>query len=280
MKQFELPEPVDDGLFIPEVGPWSRDKHHFLRRYLDAFTTSMNPKAWKSLHYVDLFSGAGIERLTEVDQGLRLDWGSPLIAAQLPRGFDRLHLVEMEDKRFAALSARIAKFPAKHPPQLLQGDANIFVDAVVREIPSGSLSVAFLDPFGLHLHFSTLKKLAARRMDFIIFFPDHTDALRNWELLYEEDTNSNLDLVLGHAPWREEKRKTPQDGWSDMLTRLYEGQIRTLGYQHFSYERICRTDGRHLYKLIFCCKDKAGGTIWNNISRQKRSGQRGFDFGV
>jgi len=63
-----------------------------------------------------------------------------------------------------------------------------------------------------------------------------------------------------------------------MLTRLYETQIRKLGYGHFDYERICRTDGRHLYKLIFCSKDIAGGTIWNKTSRQKPDGQRGFDF--
>jgi three-Cys-motif partner protein len=117
-------------------------------------------------------------------------------------------------------------------------------------------------------------------MDLIIFFPDHSDDLRNWKALYEEDFDSNLDLVLGYAPWRQEKQRTPPDGWSDMLTRIYETQIRTLGYQHFDYNRICRTDGRRLYKLIFCSKDKAGGIIWNNTSRQARSGQRGFDWGM
>jgi three-Cys-motif partner protein len=245
---------------------------------LDAFRKAMNPKKWTSLHYVDLFAGAGIERLTDGNRVLGLDWGSPLIAAQLPKPFHRLHLVEADGRRFNALVQRISRFPAIQPPQLLDGDANVQVDDVVRAIPTGALSVAFLDPFGLHLHFSTLKKLSSRKMDFIIFFPDHSDALRNWRELYEENSDSNLDLVLGHAPWREEKKRTPPDGWADMLTRLYERQIRTLGYEHFAYERICRTDGRQLYKLIFCCRNKAGGTIWNNISLQERSGQRGFDF--
>ena len=68
MAQFELPEPEDDGLFIPDVGPWSRDKHHFLRRYLHAFTEAMKAKNWHSLHYIDLFAGAGIERLRDKDR--------------------------------------------------------------------------------------------------------------------------------------------------------------------------------------------------------------------
>jgi hypothetical protein len=38
---FELQPTDDDGLHIAEVGDWSEDKHHFLRRYIDAFTTSM-----------------------------------------------------------------------------------------------------------------------------------------------------------------------------------------------------------------------------------------------
>ena len=37
----DLPKPVDDGLPTLSVGEWSRDKHHFLVRYLDAFVTAM-----------------------------------------------------------------------------------------------------------------------------------------------------------------------------------------------------------------------------------------------
>lgn len=59
---FNLEPPQDDGLCIPEVGEWSSDKHYFLQRYIDAFTSSMKNKGWSGLHYIDLFAGAGIER--------------------------------------------------------------------------------------------------------------------------------------------------------------------------------------------------------------------------
>ena len=81
----EIPTPKDDGLYIPTVGEWSRDKHYFLARYIDAFTTSMKKKNWSGLHYIDLFAGAGIERLQTSKE---LDWGSPLIAAYTPHTFD------------------------------------------------------------------------------------------------------------------------------------------------------------------------------------------------
>ncbi len=55
-----LPQPEDDGLIVPTVGPQSIEKHYFLERYINAFTTSMKGK-W-SLHFIDLFAGSGIER--------------------------------------------------------------------------------------------------------------------------------------------------------------------------------------------------------------------------
>ena len=39
---FDLQPPEDDGLHMDSVGSWSADKHHFLKRYIDAFTTSKN----------------------------------------------------------------------------------------------------------------------------------------------------------------------------------------------------------------------------------------------
>ena len=103
---FELPPPQDDGLIIPTVGEWSRDKHHFLMRYIYAFTTSMKQKQWSGLHYIDLFAGAGIERL---ETSRELDWGSPLIAAQAPNAFDGLHCCELARKKCEALSHRIER---------------------------------------------------------------------------------------------------------------------------------------------------------------------------
>lgn len=272
---FELPPAVDDGLFIPEVGPWSAHKHHFLRRYINAFTIAMSKKPWSGgLHYIDLFAGAGIERI----EGQGLEWGSPLIAAQAPNHFARLHLCEMDDKRFDALCQRVARIDQPSPPQILHGDSNLRIQEIVRSIPLGSLSLAFLDPYGLHLHFETLRQLSQRRADLIIFFPDHVDALRNWEKVYQGDPDSNLDRVLGTA-WLEPMKARPREHWAQVLRDIYISQIRTLGYSHFDDERISLPNGRFLYRLIFCSRSDAGARIWRRTSETKADGQRTFDFG-
>ena len=272
----DLLPPSDDGFPADDVGEWSRDKHHFLWRYLDAFTTAMKKKKWSGLHYVDLFAGSGVVKLRD---SKKLDWGSPLLAAQAPHPFDCLHLCELDDRKYSDLSERIARLKPASEVQLLLGDANDRVQDVVQALPKNSLSLAFLDPYGLHLDFSTLRALAKRRVDLIIFFPDYLDALRNSEGVYRVDPNSNLDKVLGKGvDWRTVKDHCSKDAWAEELTKLYVGQIQSLGYSQFEYERISGR-GRRFYRLIFCSHSTTGATIWRNVAKKRHDGQYTFGYG-
>ena len=270
---FELPQPRDDGLYTPSVKPQSADKHYFLTRYIDAFTTSMKGK-WK-LHYIDLFAGAGIERLENSEE---LAWGSPMIAAQSPKPFDRLHLCDLDEQKYDALTKRVTSL---HPnAQILKGDANDKVSEIVDEIPRGALSLAVLDPYGLHLDFSTLQCLSARRADLIIFFPDRLDILRNWNTYYRENQDSNLDRFLGpDSNWRVVLDEAPPGNRVEVLRELYISQLKEkLGYTEFDFERILAR-GHPLYYLIFCSRNTLAAKFWREITRTKRDGQRTFDWG-
>ncbi len=270
---FELPAPQDDGLFIPTVGEWSRDKHYFLMRYIDAFVTAMKDKPWEGLHYIDIFAGAGIERLKDSKE---LDWGSPMIAAQAPNPFTKLHLCDDDAQKFSPLKERIDKI--RPDSQILRGDANERVHEILNDIPDRTLSLAFLDPYGLHLDFDTLRALAKRRADLVIFFPDHVDALRNWEHNYLDNPDSNLDRCLGKgSDWRSIISETPRSRLAEVLRELYVDQISSLGYTEFEYERIS-IKKRPLYVLIFCSRSKLAAKLWRGISQKKPDGQRTFDF--
>ncbi|MGA2323072.1 MAG: three-Cys-motif partner protein TcmP [Sedimentisphaerales bacterium] len=267
----ELPPPKDDGLFIPTVGEWSHDKHYFLMRYIDAFTTAMKNKKWTGLHYIDLFAGAGIEKL---ETSGKLEWGSAMIAAQA--GFTQLHLCEMVKRNYEVLKSRVYRI--RQDAQVLNGDANKKIAEIVAQIPNGTLSLAFLDPYGLHMEFETLKTLSAVRADLIIFFPDHLDALRNWEYNYFDNPDSNLDKCLGAgADWRSKINEAPRERMAEVLRELYVSQIKTLGYTNFEYERI--TMGNHpLYVLIFCSRSELAAKLWQGISQIKADKQRTFKF--
>jgi len=164
--------------------------------------------------------------------------------------------------------------------QLLHGDANECVREVVNAIPERSLSLAFLDPSGLHLDYNTLKALAARRADLIVFFPDRLDILRNWEEYYWDNPASNLDRVFGPgADWRRVRDNTPKRRWVKAFLDQYQAQIAKLGYTEFEYEGIPST-GRRLYWLIFCSRSKVGLDIWRRTSLRKPDKQNTFDFGA
>lgn len=269
----EIPTPKDDGLYIPTVGEWSRDKHYFLMRYIDAFTTSMKDKRWSGLHYIDLFAGAGIERLQNSKE---LDWGSPLIAAYAKHPFDRLHLCEKSTRKYSDLKSRISKI--RPDSQLLCGDANQKIHEFIKEVPQQALSLVFLDPYGLHLNFHTLQILSEIRSDFIVFFPDHLDALRNWERNYLDDPNSNLDRWMGpRCDWRTVLNSAPQSRHAEILRELYVAQIKTLGYAHFEYRRI-NAKGHPLYILILCSRSALAAKLWRGISHIEPDGQRTLKF--
>lgn len=270
----QLQPPDNDGLIMPDVGPWSEHKHHFLQRYLDAFTTSMRDKPWSGLHYVDLFAGAGIERLKNT---AKLSWGSPLIAAQMRYPFKRLHLCEKEPQKHDALRSRIRRFRADS--QVLLGDGNERVREILAAIPQDSLSIAFLDPYGLHLDFETVRQLAERRMDLIVFFPDRLDALRNCDYVYRDNPNSNLDRFLGTAEWREPLDNAPGDQWAEVLRKIYTTQLRKLGYFGPELERIYWGATHPLYLLLFFSKHELGLDLWRRVSQKKPDNQTSFDFG-
>ncbi len=280
MARFELPNPMDDGLLTPEVGEHSFNKHYFLARYIYAFTTGMKNALkggkWSGLHYIDLFAGAGLERLRDSKQ---LSWGSPLIAAQSQISFQGLYFCEIDQDKIDALRKRLAPFEHRADIHVVLGDANEKVGELIQKIPARSLSLAFLDPYGLHLDYETLVVLAKSRCDLIIFFPDRVDVLRNWKLNYRDDPASNLDRVLGpSANWRSIFDKQPASRWAHELRELYVRQIKALGYECFEYERIM-AKGVPIYQLIFCSKHKLGGRYWRGVSKKKPGQQDTFDFG-
>lgn len=230
---------------------------------------------WR-LHYIDLFAGAGIERLEESGE---LAWGSPMIAAQSPKPFDGLHLCELDHRKYTALKTRVT---ALHPcVHIWSGDANVTISKMLPAIPPrDALSLAFLDPYGLHLDFATLQCLSDKRADLIIFFPDRLDILRNWKTYYYDKHDSNLDRFLGpDSNWRSVLNEASSANRVDVLRDLYIAQVRQkLGYTEFEFERISAR-GRPLYYLVLCSRNKLATKFWREITKKERGGQRRFDWG-
>lgn len=268
---------ADDGLPVRQSGQWAANKLHFWNRYLEITTTAMvGHKAWQAgVCYVDLFAGPGICEVRATGERFP---GSPLMAAHTPKPFTRILLCELSKSLSDACVQRLEKSPANGRFEMFAGDCNSQIDAVVAGLPSGSLTLAFLDPTGLHLHFETVTRLATHGpVDLLILFPDAVDILRNVKHVYFDQPESNLDLVLGpDLDWREKYKQFKSREGKDqrkLFVDIYKQQLQRLaGYDYFADE-VIRGPSGPLYRLVYATKHQRGIDFWNKSVKKELSGQ-------
>jgi len=267
----------DDGLPTRPANFWTEDKLCFWSVYVDITPTAMVGKpAWREgLTYTDLFGGPGVCTLKHSKKRVP---GSPLIAANAPKPFARAFICEQNSRLAEACRARLAKTPASDRFQVLVGDCNDLIGQVVAMIPDGTLTLAFIDPTGLHARFETIAALSKRgRVDLLVLFADAYDIQRNLRQ-YWDDPDSNLDHVLGPGvDWRTEWERLDDCGSTSvrrMFADLYKTQLRRiLHYQVFG-EQVMKSRTGSLYRLIYASKHPRGLEFWEKATKEFASGQK------
>jgi three-Cys-motif partner protein len=169
----------DDGLPTRKVNHWTEDKLYFWNTYIHITTMAMvGKRAWSGgLVYVDLFGGPGVCVLKESKRRIP---GSPLIAANAPKPFSRILICEKNAALADACKARLAASPARDRSHVFAGDCNELAQHVASMIPDRALTLAFIDPTGLHAWFETIATLSERgRVDLLVLFADAYDIQRN-----------------------------------------------------------------------------------------------------
>lgn len=225
-------------------------------------------KRWKGeLYFIDLFAGPG--KCVVKGMNKEID-GSPLIALKSPFPFAKYFFVERNEEAYKALSERYKSHSYAERVISIQGDCNVHIDDIVRQIPTRSLSLAFIDPTGLDFWFTSLQKLAKRKVDLIITFPDFMATARNFGRLLQSKQPNSLDRVVGDSQWR--KYLSAED-----VTRYYCRKLISLGYQEtkLGNEIFIRSDRNlPLYCILFACKHSLGYTFWEGIKKIEFDGQR------
>ena len=271
---------ASDGLPARCVGPWSRDKLYYIRRYLEIFSVAMRGK-FSNLVYIDLFAGPG---LCMVDDDSGEIQGSPLVALSVRHRFTEYHFVEADNRAMAALQERLIRSAPQTAVKYYSGDANVLIPELARNLPSSSLNVAVIDPTGLHLRFESLRLLTqGRKVDLIYLFPEFMDVKRNLER-YLGQPQSPLDEVLGTDEWRSRARaRLPEMGdepWEEVtrpMVEILQSQLASLGYVKFDFRPQIIVRNRKnvpLYYLVYASKNPRGEEFWNKISKIGPTGQR------
>ena len=259
---------ASDGLLLRCVGVWSKAKHYYLTKYINTFTTSMRKKWGGQLYYIDLFAGPG--RCLTRDTEEEID-GSPLVALNAPYPFAGYFFAELNEEVLDVLTERCKNHLNYNRVKFYSGDCNLVIDDIMNNIPKRSLSLAFVDPTGLHFKFSTLQKLAQRKVDLIITFPEGSIKRNIKKFMIEP--HSPLDDVIGDSGWR-------QFNTGREIIEYYRKKLASLSYQEVKLgeEIAIRSTDKNLplYFLLFASKNPLGHKFWQEITKIDHVGQRRF----
>ena len=244
---------------------WTAHKLFFLCHYLVQVSQAMyaNAKYPNGLTYIDLFAGSGACNVRDDDNIVRRYPGSALIAASLrEKPFSRLVLVDESAQNLEALKTRIQRTGFAGGLLTWNGDVNHIVAKVADAIPDKALNVAFVDPYSLDVHFSTIRQLARTRpLDLIILFSDRIDLGRNVHKTYFEQVQSKLDEFLGDGcDWRA-KLGALSDQSGPKVRRLfadiYRAELSKIGYRYTQDWPLNGPQGP-MFRLVFASKHPLG----------------------
>ncbi len=178
---------------------------------------------FSSVNYVDLFASNGVCCAIGEDGRPRRYAGSALLAAGCKKPFDNLFLVEKDESNLVKLSERISRLGCISKVHLTVGDANVVVSKIAQDIPERSLTIAFVDPYSLGIHFESVRTLASLPpLDLIIIFADAMDVARNVMEYYFPGKSDKLDNFLGkNSNWRDKWQAFSNQKGSSCKSRVF-----------------------------------------------------------
>jgi three-Cys-motif partner protein len=161
----------EDGLPLDEVGPWAKEKHERLRRYVDISRAARRKfvQGIGGASYIDLFCGTGRGFIQETNE--KID-GSPLVAFKGAREggvpFSEIHVADADAEKCTAAATRITNLGGAALKYV--GRAEEIAQEIVPRLNPYGLHFAFLDPFNLDdLRFSAIEALSRlKRIDMLI----------------------------------------------------------------------------------------------------------------
>lgn len=292
---------------LPEVGPWAREKLGGLRAYLSAYMTILSKHRPLRTVYVDAFAAAGravVRKPGRDEPTIQLDLGeeardedvrevisgSPRVALEIEPPFEQYVFIEADERRLGELNALEAEYGGKRKIRVHHGDCNEYITTtLLRVLASDSRwrGVVFLDPFGMHVPWSTIKALAdTKHVEVFINFPIGMAIQR---LLprsgkFTEKQRKKLDNYFGHSGWYDqvylsepglfeaELRKHADAG--DRLLAWYRARLKG-AFGHVSTARLVRNSkGGHLYYLVFAGPNAVGAKIASYVLGPAKHGRR------
>jgi three-Cys-motif partner protein len=263
---------ASDGLPGRLTGPWVFEKKHYFERYLDIFTRGMQQKWSGRLSYVDMFSGPG--RSIVRSSGEDVD-GSPLLS--LKYQFGSFVFVDKPEV-LSLLEKRISSHPKRSQITLIEGDCNVVLSRILKALPTSHLTLAFIDPTGLQIKFSTIERLVHNRRVDLLMTIQFGMGIRMNLPLYIRTHGSALTSFVGNKDWRQDAKAGGSiSSFARRVLDRYLERLRRLGYETIRDREIeVRSSESNLllYFMVLASRHPRGAEFWRKATQIGPSGQR------
>jgi three-Cys-motif partner protein len=149
------------------------------------------------------------------------------------------------------------------------------------ELPRDHLTLGFVDPTGLQIHFNTIRRLVhQRKIDLLMTLQFGMGVKMNLPQYLKTKEGGALSSFLGNSDWRQDAKES---GTVFQLGRRilerYLSQLRGLGYLEVRDIEIIRNNKNMvLYFMVMASRHPLGEHLWREVTKIKPSGQRGFKF--
>lgn len=186
-------------------GPWTQIKLDVLKKYLNFYTNALKNKPF-DLMYIDGFAGTGevTVKIRDLKQSIP---GSAKIALENTPPFKHLIFIEQHNKRYQALEELCTTYSKQCKTYLFKADANQQLKRVCRHLdPTKMRAVAFIDPFGLEIHWETIEVIANTQCIDMLFLFSLSGLYRQATKQmddFDPKKAESLDRFLGTKEWRE-----------------------------------------------------------------------------
>lgn len=157
-------------------GNWTEKKIEILVEYAKAYLTIMNKYRYWRLLYFDGFAGAGmIYKDNKIDIWVTIGAARRIVEIDSPISFDQYYFIEKNSKNAKELSKKTKEaFPQKKI-SIKVGDCNNELKRLAKYLKTEGDKkyrvLAYIDPCGMELEWSSIKELKGTKIDLWILVP-------------------------------------------------------------------------------------------------------------
>lgn len=237
---------------------------------------------------MDLFAG-GVDNVRRDDED-RHFFGSAVRALDARPAFTHLRFFELGSNANRLRDQLAVKYPGDDRFEVIEGDCNEKLESCLSDLRAEGLdrvpTFCFVDPDGLDMDWSTLRRLAqfkhqrSRTKAELLILLSHTTIprLAGWDhaMGLSNALSTSVTAFFGSDSWREiDERRQSGDLIPSEARGLYLSLFRYQLENELGYERTLTIEmgnerGNPVYVLVFATDHPAGDRIMSSVFRQAR----------